>query len=266
METNTFTSFHTDKVYTIKQELTCTTEGVIYLLHDKMCQRSYVGSTITDMRTRAANYRSHIQTQHKGCEIATHFAEYKDNHPLPKKGETTTTKSEYLGLYNNHLSNHIEFVLIDRVIFPANASSTEKRSLMEKSEGYWQTQLRTMKKYGGLNIKDERKIRNTKNAKNKGPQNSLTTTSTKLVTPPPNNKPPTNKDTSLKPQPAPDCNQGSPQKPTRTKLSTPAQNTKFPKPKKHNLNPQPKAEDPEAPPLRRSSRIKKQKQGCHICD
>ncbi len=227
METDTITSYHTDKSYTIKHDLTCTTEGVIYLLNDRVCRRSYVGSTITDMRTRAANYRNHIRTQHKGCEIATHFAEHEDLHPLPVKGGTTT-KSEYLDLFNNQLSNQIEFVLIDKVTFPANSTSAEKRIIIEKSEGYWQTQMRTMQKYGGLNIRDERKIKNNKDAKSKAPQISQTSNSTKLVTPPQNNKPP---------------------------------NTRNP-----NLNPQPIAEDPDQPPLRRSNRIKKQPPSCHLCD
>ena len=201
----------------------CTTEGVIYLLNDLICRKSYVGSTIGNMRTRAANYRNHIKTQHKGCEIATHFSQLPDAHSLPAliaQGSSMITKKEQQELFNNNLSEQIEFILIDRVVFPDNSTSTEKRSLIEKSEGYWQTQLRTMKKYGGLNVRDERKLKNNKEAKN--------------------------------------CKTVPPQDPKSNQNSVdPTQKTKPPNSKAPVLNPQPKAAEPESIPLRRSNRVKK---------
>ena len=37
-------------------------------------------------------------------------------------------------------------------------TTSEKRQKIEIREGYWQTQLRTLTRYGGLNKKDERKL------------------------------------------------------------------------------------------------------------
>ena len=41
----------------------------------------------------------------------------------------------------------------------------EKRKALERAEGRWQTELRTMARYGGLNKKDDRKITNRKASK-----------------------------------------------------------------------------------------------------
>ena len=136
------------------------------------------------------------------------------------KHDHQLTKKEQQELFNNNLSEQIEFILIDRVVFPDNSTSTEKRSLIEKSEGYWQTQLRTMKKYGGLNVRDERKLKNNKEAKN--------------------------------------CKTVPPQDPKSNQNSVdPTQKTKPPNSKAPVLNPQPKAAEPESIPLRRSNRVKK---------
>ena len=51
-----------------------------------------------------------------------------------------------------YLYEQIEFILTDRVIFPTEASTAEKRALMAKSDGYWQTQLRSVNKYGELKV------------------------------------------------------------------------------------------------------------------
>ena len=167
-ETKTFRSFHCDKTFTIKKSLSCESSGIIYLLNDKRCERSYVGRTLTAMKTRLANYRRHIQTAHKGCEIASHFAECSDKHPIPPV-ESNETRPEYLKRYNEWLGREIEFVIIDQVNFPSNVTESEKFDILQKSESYWQSQLRTMKRYGGLNVQDERKLVFKNLAK--GPQN-----------------------------------------------------------------------------------------------
>ena len=51
-----------------------------------------------------------------------------------------------------YLYEQIEFILTDRVIFPTEASTAEKRALLAKSDGYWQTQLRSINKYGELKV------------------------------------------------------------------------------------------------------------------
>ena len=122
-------------------------------------------TSITNMRTRATNYRNHIRTNHKGCEIATHFAEFPENHTIAFP--ENCGKSESLAHFNEHLAQQIQFTIIDKVNFPPNATTAAKKEIINKAEAYWQTQLRTMKHYGGLNVRDERKIKNSKIAKMK---------------------------------------------------------------------------------------------------
>ena len=110
------------------------------------------------MRIRTSNYRNHIKIQHKGCEISTHFKELKECHALPDN-------SKSIQLFNKHLGEQIQFSIIDKVDFPPDATTAEKKALIAKPEAYWQTQLRTMKKYGGLNVRDERLVLNSKLAK-----------------------------------------------------------------------------------------------------
>ena len=43
-------------------------------------------------------------------------------------------------------------------------NTREKRELIEIKEGYWQTQLRTLNRYGGLNKRDDRKNTNKRKA------------------------------------------------------------------------------------------------------
>ena len=72
VESQYFMSFHSDKRYMIKLNLTCSTVGTIYLINDKVCSRSYVGSCITTCKTRFGNHKSHIKTQYLDCELAQH--------------------------------------------------------------------------------------------------------------------------------------------------------------------------------------------------
>ena len=55
-------------------------------------------------------------------------------------------------------------IIVDKVDFPVDSDTALKRSILEPREGYWQTQLRTLRRYRGLNIKDERKNCNTRKA------------------------------------------------------------------------------------------------------
>ena len=82
-----------------------------------------------------------------------HFAQHLELHPLPMHmPNEMMKKSECQDVYNNHLYEQIEFILTDRVIFPTEASTAEKRALIAKSNGYWQTQLRSINKYGELKV------------------------------------------------------------------------------------------------------------------
>lgn len=49
-ESKTAQSFHADYIVNIKGRIDCNVEGVCYLINDKICRRSLVGSTINNLR------------------------------------------------------------------------------------------------------------------------------------------------------------------------------------------------------------------------
>ena len=49
-------------------------------------------------------------------------------------------------------------ILIEKVDFPDNMTTEDKESILIEREGYHQTQLKTLVRYGGLNVLDSRYI------------------------------------------------------------------------------------------------------------
>ena len=165
IETESFKSYHCDTEFKINKNLTCNSEGVIYLIQDMICRRSYTGSTIDNTKDRMSNYKNHFKIKHKGCEMAQHFDECGDDiHSLYSNVDASTRSKAFQNKYDEHLSKQIKIIIIDQVDLSSANSTREKRVLIEEREGYWQTQLRTLLRYGGLNKKDERKISNKRSA------------------------------------------------------------------------------------------------------
>ena len=165
VECRSFKSFECATEFKIKQVLDCNTQGVIYLLLDDICKRSYIGSTIDSMKTRMSNYKSHLKTNHSGCEMAQHFDETCDLHSLYKVDGASSSRSKLSqDNFDSHLGNQIKVIIIEKVDLSLAESTKEKRNLIEIREGFWQTQLRTLVRYGGLNKKDERAISNKRKA------------------------------------------------------------------------------------------------------
>ena len=165
IETDTFKSFECDTTFKVKHSIECHTEGVIYLILDYACKRSYVGSTIDNMKIRMSNYKSHLKTSYKGCEVAQHFSQCPDIHSLYSNDAVSSRSKIYQTKFDAHLSSQIKVILIDVVDLSLAETTKWKRDLIEVREGYWQTQLRTLSRYGGLNKKDERKLTNSRLAK-----------------------------------------------------------------------------------------------------
>ena len=159
-ESKTFKSYHSSTEFQIKQHITCHTEGIIYLINDTTCKRSYIGSAITTMKERMSNYKNHINTEYKGCEVAQHFACSKDIHSLYTNDTISRRSKEFQDAFDKHLCKQLRYTLIESVDLSLAKTTKEKRALIEVREGHWQTQLRTLSRYGGLNKKDDRLITN----------------------------------------------------------------------------------------------------------
>lgn len=167
IETTKFKSFECGDYFSIKQAITCEDEGIIYLILDNLCNRTYTGSTIDCMKTRMANYKNHLKTSFKGCEMAQHFAECSDIHSLYRDDTVSNRTRDFQNKFDQNLSEQIKVILIEKVDLSSCETTKQKRDLIECHEGYWQTQLRTLSRYGGLNKKDDRKITNNRNATRK---------------------------------------------------------------------------------------------------
>ena len=92
--------------------------------------------------------------------MAQHFAELGPSiHPIHDIDDTLNKRSkEYINAYNSKLSEQLNVILIEKVDLSTFKTTSEKRQVIEIREGFWQTQLRTLTRYGGLNKKDERKL------------------------------------------------------------------------------------------------------------
>ena len=161
IDTKVFKSYHCNAEFNINQNVSCSSTGIIYLIQDTVCKRSYVGSSIDSMKTRMSNYKNHLKTFYKGCEMAQHFKEVgEDTHSLYSDRNANMRTKAFQNKFDEHLSNQIQVIIIEEVDLSSFETTKEKRVAIESREGFWQTQLRTLTRYGGLNKKDERLITN----------------------------------------------------------------------------------------------------------
>jgi len=71
-ECQSVTSSTTKFVFKIRQNLTCNSSNLIYLVHCKECQKQYVGQTKRSLRLRANNHRADIVNQ-RNSTVGIHF-------------------------------------------------------------------------------------------------------------------------------------------------------------------------------------------------
>ena len=133
-------SFHADYTVNIRGRLDCNTPGVCYLINDKVCRRSSVGSTINKFKIRWQNHKSHIRNNARSCEIAK-----KNNSEFH---ELTKDPLEILDL---ELSKQLEVIIFEKLDFTNCTSQDDKIKVAKERETFWQHQLMTLECYGRLN-------------------------------------------------------------------------------------------------------------------
>ena len=71
--------------------------------------------------------------------------------------------------FNATLKDELELIIIEQVRVDLNADTATRERLCQIREGVWQTRLRTLVRYGGLNVIDDRQRAQEKlfNSKNK---------------------------------------------------------------------------------------------------
>ncbi len=147
-QTKTVTSFHTNSVFNINQNLDCDSKNVIYIINDIKCKISSVGCTSDSMKVRFRNHKSHIKTRRRTCEVSCHMIDNEVLHKLERQDAKSYTSS---------LSDNIEVILVEQVDTSQIAQDPLSRlSACKKREWFWQNQLKTLKQFGGLNVREER--------------------------------------------------------------------------------------------------------------
>ena len=126
----------------------CDTENVIYLINDLTCNLSSIGCTADSMKVRFRNHKSHIKHARRTCEVSIHFSE--------NQGVHTIDKSTYKA-YDDSLKKQLEVIILEKVDVTNILQDTKSRlKECKRREWYWMNQLKTLKQYGGMNVREER--------------------------------------------------------------------------------------------------------------
>jgi len=111
------------------------------------CNQSYVGYTTSNLPKRFSNHKSHIKKGIRSCRLVNHFLDI--DHAL----DFSTTAS-----FNSSLSAHLSVIIVDALEFDPEINKLDREKAMEAREGYYQTQLKTLERYGGMNSLDSNHI------------------------------------------------------------------------------------------------------------
>ena len=80
--------------------------------------------------------------------MSAHFADNKSIHDMDKSSFQSYTAS---------LKDHIEVIIIEQVdVSKVPKDSKSQLKECKRREWYWQNQLKTLRQYGGMNIREER--------------------------------------------------------------------------------------------------------------
>ena len=119
-ETSVIKSYATGRVYTIRRDITCSTNFVIYVAYCTLCGKQGVGSTVC-WKPRLSNYKSHIKKSKYTCKIVKHFIDV---------------------CVDSSLKN-LQFVLVDKLNNVESLSHDEIENLLLEKEKFWNGTLVT---------------------------------------------------------------------------------------------------------------------------
>ena len=142
-----FSSYHSRQIFSITKNLNCQSKNLIYLMECNTCKLSYVGYTTSNLPKRLSNHKSHIKRGIKSCKLVNHFLDI--DHSL----DFSTMAS-----FNSTLSSHLSVIIVDALEFDSSVNQVDRQRAMEAREGFYQTQLKTLERYGGMNTLDSNHI------------------------------------------------------------------------------------------------------------
>ena len=147
-QTDRVYSFHTNSVFNIKQKVNCESQNVVYIINDLLCKVSSVGCTSDSIKVRFRNHKSHIKHERRTCEVSSHFVDNRTIHVLDR----SSTKA-----YTDTLSKQLEIIIVEQVdVSKVDSDPKSRLDECKKREWFWQNQLKTLRQFGGLNVREER--------------------------------------------------------------------------------------------------------------
>ena len=112
------------------------------------CRISSVGCTTYASKVRFRNHKSHIKHCKRTCEVSSRFSDNNSIHNINRNDNKSFTDS---------LSTEIEVILIEQVDVSGVDDDPQSRLReCKKREWFWQNQLKTLRQYGGMNVREEK--------------------------------------------------------------------------------------------------------------
>ena len=74
----------------------------------------------------------------RSCKLVNHFLDV--DHDLYFSSVAS---------YNSSLSTHLSVIIVDDLVFKPEISKSDREKAIEAREGFYQTQLKTLERYGG---------------------------------------------------------------------------------------------------------------------
>ncbi len=100
------------------------------------------------LKVRFRNHKSLIKCKKRLCEVSKHFADNQLLHDLDKSSPSN---------YDKCLKQQIEVIIIEKVdVSGVGPDSKSRLRKCKDREWYWQNNLKSLRQYGGLNIREER--------------------------------------------------------------------------------------------------------------
>ena len=120
VNTNTFKSNQTNRVFNIYHTITCKSQWLIYLLECTLCNIQYVGKSETSFNIRLNNHRKDVNNP-KAIPACLHFK--KEGHNFMK---------------------HAKFTFIEELSERDHITKETLRSRLKKRENFWILKLQTL--------------------------------------------------------------------------------------------------------------------------
>ena len=120
----------------------------MYVINDKLCKLTSVGCSTDSLKGRFPNHKSHIKSYYRSCEVSKH---YIDNETIHKLDRSTCAKFDLC------LKEQLEVFVVEHVDVSQVGPDTKSRmKKCKEREWFWQNQLKTMRDYGGMNVREEK--------------------------------------------------------------------------------------------------------------